>query len=301
MNDGVQPIDKVQSAEVTQGALQKTFIAMLFAFAVSVVAQQISELLIVATKNWTMALGPGQILGNIQGYVWPILAVATHSLLAVLMLTVSWVMWSKSQAAGHLTDINEIFSVKFITFLLEVLLVTLYFSLSKSIEGDFANYLKDKTVAAYLTPASARPEAMQMFWIFVIFAVWDCIVDVAQSPQDPQPKDAWARLWGFVTGIATYCAVSLSCAVGALFVYFLAPPEGAIEAVAGDLALIILILLFNRAKSWEHYIFIVFPAESTRKNTKRAPTARGNYWILILIFLYVLCLISISFIIPCLR
>jgi len=223
MNNGSEPIDKPGEQMAMQSTLQKTFIAMLFAFAVSVVAQQISELLIVATKNWTMGLGPGQILENIGGHMWPILAVATHSLLALLMLAVSWVMWSKSQAAGHLVDIKEIFSVKFITFLLEVLLVTLYFSLSKSAEGDFLNYTKEKTVAAYLTPASARPEAMQMFWIFLIFALWDYIVDVAKSPQANHPKSLKSRAFSSVTGILTYCAVSILCALGALSVYFPRP------------------------------------------------------------------------------
>lgn len=301
MTNDIEPGRKPENQIITQSTLQKTFIAMLFAFAVSIVAQQISELLIVSTKNWTTALGPWQILDNIHGYAWPILAAATHSLLALLMLTVSWVMWSKSQAAGHVIDISEIFSIKFITFLLEILLVTLYFSLSKSVEVDFINYTKEKTVAAYLTPASARPEAMQMLWIFLIFALWDFIVDVAKSPQFPQPSSRTSRLLSFFTGIFTYCAVSIFCAIGALFVYLLAPIEGAVEAVVGDIALIILLLLFNRAKSWENYIFIIFPAEKTRNNTKREPTPHGNYLILFLIFFYILCLISIRFIIPCLH
>lgn len=286
--------------KVAQGDLQKTFIAMLFAFAVSVVAQQISELLTVATSNWRLALSPLQIFENVRGSFWPMLSIATHSVLALLMLSVSWVMWSKSQAAGHLVDINEIFSIKFITFLMEVLLVTLYFSLSKSAEGDYAAYLKNKEMTAYLTEASARPEAMQMFWIFMIFAIWDYIVDVAQSPKDPQPLSAIGIFGSHLSGVAVYCLVSIFCAFGALGVYFLSPAGNSpMEAVFGDIALVSLLLLFNRAKTWEHYIFRLFPSERSRKNTKRLPTAGGNYLILILLFIYTTCALAMNVAILC--
>ncbi|SDZ64601.1 hypothetical protein SAMN05518854_109136 [Variovorax sp. YR266] len=303
MSETSGPIGEGTSPErkkVSQGDLQKTFIAMLFAFAVSVVAQQISELLIVATSNWKFALWPGQIYTNAQAHIWALLSVATHSLLALLMLSVSWVMWSKSQAAGHLEDINEIFSLKFITFLMEVLLVTLYFSLSKSAEGDFASYAKDKTIASYLTPSSAKPEAMQLFWIFIIFAVWDYIVDVIKSPQKEKPNRWWGKIWDHVTGVLTYCSISMLCAVGALLVYCAAPiAEHPTQAFAGDIALMAMILLFNRAKAWEHYVFKIFPAEESRKNTKRMPTLRGNVLIAFLLLIYSSCILAITILIPC--
>jgi hypothetical protein len=300
-NEGSQEKSDAKT-KVAQGDLQKTFIAMLFAFAVSVVAQQISELLTVATSNWRLALSPLQIFENVRTNLWPMLSVTTHSLLALLMLSVSWVMWSKSQAAGHLVDINEIFSIKFITFLMEVLLVTLYFSLSKSAEGDYTAYQKNKEMTEYLTEASARPEAMQMFWIFLIFAVWDYIVDVAQSPKDPQPSSAIGILGSHLSGISVYCSVSILCSIGALGVYFLSPAGNRpIEAVFGDIALVSLLLLFNRAKTWEHYIFRLFPSERSRNNTKRLPTAGGNYLILIILFIYTICALTMKVATLCTR
>jgi hypothetical protein len=110
----------------SQTELQKAFITMLFAFAASVVAQQIAELLIVSTTNWTSPLVPDESYAKSNDQIWELASAGTHLLLSLLMLSVSWIMWSKSQAAGHRTDITDIFSVKFITFLLEVLLGPLY-------------------------------------------------------------------------------------------------------------------------------------------------------------------------------
>lgn len=282
----------------TQSDLQKTFIAMLFAFAVSVVAQQISELLIVFTNNWKSALTPVDIYDNIHTQLLPLLAGASHLTLALLMLSISWVMWSRSQAAGHREDIERIFSVKFITFLLEVLLVTLYYSLTKSAEGDFSAYAKGKSISSYVTPASAKPEAFQMFWIFFIFALWDVIVDVLKSPKTPTPTGKFQNILSFFTGISVYCSVSILCAGGAILVLLAAPAvELPIHAIAGDVALIATLLLFNQGKVLEYYILKIFPSEGTRNNTKRSPSTQGNLVILALLLIYAL---SVFFmVIPC--
>lgn len=275
----------------TQGELQRTFVAMLFAFAVSIVAQEIVELLVVATDNWTFQYHSDD--GSVRSStLWSLLSVASHSLLALLMLCVSWVMWSRSQAGGHVGELTEVFSIKFITFLLEALLVILYYSLSRSAEGDFAAYSKQKTISSYLTPASARPEAMQMFCVFLIFAVWDFIADVATSPTAQKPIGLSMQLLGFATGIATYCSVSIVCGAGAIAVYMAAPlSQTPSQAVAGDLALISLLLLFNQGKPLEHYILKLFPDEQTRRNTKRVPTARTNTAVAVLVALYIACVV----------
>ena len=278
----------------TQGELQRTFIAMLFAFAVSVVAQQIAELLIVVTSNWTISLPSGLTQFDAKT-VWGLLSVATHCFLALLMLCISWVMWSRSRAAGHLGELTDVFSVKFVTFLVEVLLVTLYFSLSKSAEGDFTAYSQQKTVTSFLTPSSVRPEALQMFCIFCIFAVWDLIVDVAISPRNPLPTGFWSRCAAFVTGILTYCLISLLCAAGAFTLHQVAPTnQNAFQTVFGDIGLIALLLFFNQGKALEYYVRKLFPSEASRQNTARTPTVRSNVVTGLLVVMYLLCLAASS-------
>jgi hypothetical protein len=282
----------------TQSDLQKTFIAMLFAFAVSVVAQQISELLIVVTNNWKSALTPVDLYENIHTQFFPLLACVSHLTLALLMLSISWVMWSRSEAAGHREDIERIFSLKFITFLLEVLLVTLYYSLTKSAEGDFSVYSKDKSISSYITPASAKPEAFQMFWIFSIFALWDVIVDVLKSPQNPAPTGFFRKALSLFTGISVYCAVSMFCACGSILILFAAPAvELPTHAIAGDVALISTLFLFNQGKVLEYYIMKILPSEGTRENTKRLPSMQGNLLILALILVYALSVLFM--VVPC--
>jgi hypothetical protein len=197
-----------------------------------------------------------------------------------------------------MVDIENIFSIKFITFLLEVFLVILYFALAKTSEGDFSAYAKDKAIGAYLTPQSARPEALQMLWIFIAFAIWDVIVDVIKSPISPVPVGTVKVTRSFVTGVLTYCSVSLLCAGGALLISSVAPITGSpIQAVAGDVALIALLLLFNTGKVLEHYIFKLFPAEKSRNNTKRSPTLRGNILIALLMSVFICSILVI--VLPC--
>lgn len=285
-----------QTGSPTQGELQRAFVAMLFAFAISVVAQQVAELLTVFTGNWTFAPSQGETQTGASA-AWSFLSMASHSLLALLMLLVSWVMWSRSQAAGHLGDLHEVFSVKFLVFLVEVVLVTLYYSLSKSVEGDFAAYTIQKTVSSYITPSSARPEAMQMFFIFCIFAIWDYIVDVFESPKKPAPNGTWTRIASQISGVLTYCLISLICAAGAISLYLAAPiNQTPAQAVAGDFGLIALLLFFNQGKTLEHYVFKLFPTEQTRSNTKRVPTVRSNVILATLTVAYVAFLIASSFV-----
>lgn len=273
-----------------QNELQKTFIAMLFAFVVAAAAQQIAELLVVATKNWTAATTPGEILESIHDHAWPLIAAATHSILALLLVSTSWIMWSKSQGGGHVGDIEDIISVKYVVLLLEVLLVTLYFAIVKSSEADFAGYTKENSISAFVKSPSARPEAIQMLWIFTVFAVWDYLVDVFNSPRTPAPSGWTEAISSHVQGVMTYCLVSLLCAAGAALVIFASPAKGsAYQAIFGDVALISLLLLFVRGKKLEFYLYKVFPKEISRSNTKRtsAPTAKNLAFItaLILIFL----------------
>jgi len=267
---------------------------MIFAFAISVVAQQIADFFIVATNNWTSPAPSGKVFDL---HFLKLVAAGTHLLLALLMISISWIMWSRSQAAGHRTDVQEIFSIKFATFIMEVLLVTLYFSLSKSVEGDFSSYSKDKTLESYLTPSSAKPEALQMFLIFCIFATWDLIVDIWKSPTNPLSQGAW-KILDFLAGVITYCSASIICAIGAWLIYHITPENGTPQlAIAGDVALISLLFLFNQGKILEFHLFKVFPLQETRNNTKRTPTRKQYIIISFFLISYLLCTAAIK--LPC--
>lgn len=253
-----------------QNELHRTFIAMLFAFVAAVVAQQIAEHLIVATSSWKLADNPSAMYERLKGDGLYLVAAASHSVLALLMLVISWIMWSKSQGGGNRSDINSVFSVKFIIVLVEVFLVVLYFAIAKTCEADFSSYKEGLGVRSYVGSASAYPEAVQMQWVFAVFLIWDIIVDVLASPRSTPATGIVSRLVAVSQGLLTYCSVSALCLAGALLISSSAPLKGLpVQAIAGDIALIALLLLFNIGKAFEFYPRKWMPGEQLRNNTAR--------------------------------
>ena len=172
----------------TQTELRRTFIAMLFALVAATVAQQISEFLFVVTGGWDSASSPSKMFENLFAEEGALLATLSHSLLALLLVTISWVMWSKSQAGGLKKEISSIFSKEFVILLVEVFLVVLYFAIVKTVEQNFQAYTVNKEISAYVGVASARPEALQLMWVFAVYFIWDFIVDVITSPRETLQK-----------------------------------------------------------------------------------------------------------------
>ena len=285
---------------MTQSELHKTFIAMLFAFVASTVGQQIAEILVVVTDNWTVE-DPSKLIDNIHNGNWLLAAAASHCALALLLFSTSWVMWSKSQAAGHRRDIEDIFSIKYIVLLLEVLLVTLYFALSKSAEADFAAYNKDHLISDFVKSPSAKPEALQIVWVFVLFAIWDYLSDVFTSPRNPPPTTVIGRICSHVPGVLTYCSVSIVCALIAWVFAMITPLKGTPhQAILGDFSLGVLVLFFTRAKSFEYYVLKIFPGEKLRLNTARhnPPTFGRLMLIALLIILFMVFTLTMVYV-PC--
>lgn len=277
------------SNNLSQNDLRRTFIAMLFALVAATIAQQIGELLFVLTGGWNFASSPTQIWQNIQFGNGMLSASLSHGLLALLLLSMSWVMWSKSQAAGHRSEISNVFSKEFIILLTEVFLVVLYFSIAKTMEQNFPEYLKSNSIAAYVGTTSARPEALQLMWVFGIYFVWDIMVDVVHSPRTNPPIDFSEKLIALAQGVATYCSVSLACILAAWIASTAAPSNGTpYEALWGDIALISLLLFFALGKKLEFFAIKYFPLEQTRSNTKRItpPSTKTLIAITILVTIY---------------
>ncbi|MFK4204959.1 hypothetical protein [Acinetobacter junii] len=273
-----------------QNIVQTTFVAMIFAFVISFHAQNISEFLTVITNNWTsFPLSPDITID--------FLAVATQILLALLMISISWIMWSKSKASAHINDIQQIFTVKFLTFILEIILVILYYSLAKSIEVDFSEYNKTKNMSDYITRVSPQPEIFIMIMIFSIFLLWDIITDIIKSPTTPIPSGTIARLKNLGAGYIVYCSTSTVCLIAAIAIFFIIPSNSnALITIISDLALITILLFFYQAKILEYYGLKLFPSQESRNNTKRntPPTNWELFGIIILFSLYIIFAIMVG-------
>lgn len=278
------------SSGTSQNELRRTFIAMLFALVAATIAQQIAELLFVITGGWDLASSPSKMWENLLSDHGMLFASLTHSFLALLLVSMSWVMWSKSQAAGHKTEIAHIFSKEFVILLIEVFLVVLYFAIAKTMEQNFSDYMKDKKITSYVGVASARPEALQMMWVFSVYFIWDVIVDVIYSPRTPHPVLFRERFYSFIQGILTYCSISLFCVFAAWLVSRAAPSTGTpYEALWGDIALVALLLFFALGKQLEFYAIKIFPGEDSRRNTKRdhPPSTKASVMMVFLTAVYI--------------
>lgn len=289
-NDRAPPAaGDTDQAPKTQSELQKTFVAMLFAFVAATVAQQLGEILVVATKSWRLANSAPEMWSAVRGDGWLLAVGLLHASLALVMVTVSWISWSRSQAGMHKKDIDSVFSRKFIIFLVEIFLVTLYFSLSKSAETDFSAYLKDGRTSSFVKNPSARPESLQLLWVFVTFSVWDYLVDVVR----PYHWRAFRPIAVIVhlRRIAAFCGVSLFCACLTYIVSICTPASGgtAVQVVFGDLALISSVFLFIAAKPFEYFLTKGMSKELTGDVTLRAhPSSKEKkrFWILLTLVLF---------------
>ncbi|TWR85122.1 hypothetical protein FJD38_22860 [Pseudomonas saxonica] len=273
----------------TQNELRRTFIAMLFALVAATVAQQISELLFVVTGGWDSASSPSKMFDNLFAEEGALLATLSHSLLALLLVTISWVMWSKSQAGGLKKEISSIFSKEFVILLVEVFLVVLYFAIVKTVEQNFQNYTVNKKISEYVGVASARPEALQLMWVFAVYFIWDFIVDVVTSPRYEQGVVVPSSVISYFTGVVAYCSISMICLLGAWLVSGVSASVATpYEAVIGDVALLCVLLFFVLAKQLEYHTTKIFPKEATRKNTKRdtPPSVQAYVGMVILIAVY---------------
>lgn len=281
----------------TQIELRRTFIAMLFALVAATVAQQISELLFVITGGWGSASSPSKMLDNLLAEKGALFATLSHSLLALLLVSMSWVMWSKSQAGGLKKDISSIFSKEFIILLVEVFLVVLYFAIVKTMEQNFQEYTAKKTISAYVGNTSARPEALQLMWVFAVYLIWDFIVDVVTSPQYVQGLPIRSGIGSYLTGVGAYCSVSIICLFGAWLISSVAAPAATpFETVLGDIALLCLLLFFVLAKQLEYYTTTFLGNEVSRKNTKRdtPPSVQACVGMVVLISVYTYIIMVLS-------
>lgn len=278
---------------IPQSELHKTFIAMLFAFVVSVVAQQIAEILIVATDNWKFSESPVSVYEKASSSFWLLMTAASHSLLALLMVSISWVMWSRSQARSHTTDLQTVFSIKFVVMLIEFFLVILYFAIAKSIEADFSAYQKNPSITGFVSAPSARPEASQIRWVFFVFFIWDVLVDIIQSPRGNY-SGVLDRILAPIQGLLVYCSISLICFFGAWAVFAISLEKGSpYHVILGDIALIVLLLFFSLAKKLEYFFVKIFPKERGRQTTKRPnrPTQKEFLLLTSLVIAYIACIV----------
>jgi hypothetical protein len=160
----------------------------------------------------------------------------THLFLATMVITTSWVGWTRSPSPGAREDVESVVGREFLVLLVDVFLVVVYFILVKSVDVKEGEPLR-------LT-ASAQPETRWILVIFAAYIFWDLVTKGADyvTNRKTQSLAKWAAEYG-VRMIPT-----IGCFV---FLYVMKPYFYAADAphvLTADVALVCLILLFRTLK-----------------------------------------------------
>ncbi|PCH68004.1 MAG: hypothetical protein COC06_10225 [Bacteroidales bacterium] len=204
----------------TEGNVAKLrfdFIGMMFALAIAQVGVELGEF-------YNQGL-------SIRDHLY----VLTHLLLAIFIISSSWIGWQKSKSKGNKEAIIDSFSLSYIVLLVDLFLVICYFIIVKGVE-------KPDSVVQIANGDS------EVFWSLVIFGtyfIWDIITKLIDIVD--HKTLAWKLRWKafFKRGYQAPLCFGI--------VYFLFKPmvdtDISDSVVILDIALILTFALFRGLKS----------------------------------------------------
>ena len=201
--------------------LRHMFVGMLFALTASQIAISTAELF------------RGISAINDIATVW---APATHLLLALIVLTASWVGWSETAAATGPRQLEHVFQWSYFVLILDVVLVIIYYMFVLSVE-----YVPSQT--PQVVP-SALEETTLVVLIFATYCVWDVLHDILMLRATRRIRAAVVQ--------ASASVISLGFAGIVWWNYrTLAAPNHVTSVVSADVALIALLFFFRALKGLE--------------------------------------------------
>jgi hypothetical protein len=156
----------------------------------------------------------------------------SHLLLAIIVVTSSWVGWSLSQAPGNRRDVDGIFTWGFCTLLLDVFLVITYFIMVRTIEVG-----KLPEQARIDTP---EKEAWLIVLMFALYFVWDIVTKMLAY--DKIRDGPWSRNCGL------RMLPTVACLFLAIIVRWQVVGFQLVHYVNADIALLALALAFRAFK-----------------------------------------------------
>lgn len=249
---------------IPEDPLRYAFVEMLFALAISQVAVHAAEL----------ATAAGSLLEKLPAF--------SHLALSLMVIAASWVGWRQSQSPGMKQQITSLFSRRFLTLMLDVILVIVYFVLVRTVD------LQQKDGGVVLSaPSSAAPESRWLLTIFVIYLIWDLISDVF-STDSLTAKGFFNCSWQGLRVAVLCCASSALCAYLCYRALELsATVEGSPVGVAlVDSSLLVVVLLFRVIKAFEPPLAKVLKVEGCKAFVARRSARNAIFLSLVLIPIY---------------
>lgn len=224
-------------AEARLIKLRREFVSMLFALATAQIA-------IVAFAVFMARVPVPNTAFPSEG--WCRAAALSHLTLALFVIATSWIGWSRSKAAER--GVDGVFDADFLPWIVDVILVVLYFCLTSSVEvkGSIESH------EFSFTFPSAYPETIWVLWLLVMYGVWDALTKWCV----PGTVGLFKRVWHCVAStFASLTSILIAIGIWAM-VKWVVQPRGAdrceaFDAVLIDCALIALVVLFRIMKSAE--------------------------------------------------
>lgn len=212
--------------------LRRDFVSMLFALAASQVA--IFAYAVFEAKAPYVGCTSAE-------HWWCFMAALAHLALALLVIATSWVGWSRSKSAAQ--AVHGVFDRDFVPWILDVLLVVVYFFLASSVEVQTA-----LTGHTQLTPPSIEPELKWTIWLMALYVAWDACTK-------------WYPKGGLPSGISRIpnaCAYTFASAATVIsLLVFKWGVEKYVQSISAqdvlilDIGLMALVVLFRVLKSAE--------------------------------------------------
>ncbi|MUP36811.1 hypothetical protein [Labilibaculum euxinus] len=199
--------------------LRFDFIGMMFALAIAQVGVELGDFYVKSL--------------SIRDHLY----VLTHLLLAIFIISSSWIGWQKSKSKGNNEAITDSFSLSYIVLLVDLFLVIFYFIIVKGVEKP--------TNTTQI--ASGDPEVFWSMVIFGIYFIWDIITKLIDI--ENHETLAWKLKW------KTFLKRGYQAPLCFGIIFFLFQPMTEIKTsnsvVILDIALILTFALFRGLKS-EH-------------------------------------------------
>lgn len=148
-----------------------------------------------------------------------------HLLLTLFVITTSWVGWSSTFESENYPKLTRLWSPGYALLLIDIVILILYFSLVKSVDG-----IGEVT-------HSAVPEAIIIMLIFTLYVIWDVVHSSAVHSDT-----SWK-----IRGIELL--PSLLCTLFCYFIWNALAKDG--YNATADIALIAVVLSFRKLKAWQ--------------------------------------------------
>jgi hypothetical protein len=221
------------------------------------------------------------------------LPAVTHLIVALAVISTSWLGWKRSASPGSREPMKHLFSLPFLAMIIDVCLVILYFIIVRTVE------IEQSGGVTRLESPSAVPESFWLLCVFIVYAAWDVVTDILAPGCIPPGKGGSAmmnylwRLGKLMAALAVSIFASISSALLTYIALCLARARGTSQQVVLiDISLVCVVLLFRVFKAAEPGLARAFRVTDC-KAFATPRTTKGNEWRwgIVLGFVYIACLV----------